>query len=200
MAQFDHKYFLDYVTQNISQQHKSKVKNSIRYFLEWNTGKYESGDIEVDKKRFAYVLATAWHETGKLWEPVEEIGKGKRLPYGKPNRKGLVYFGRGDVQLTWERNYELFGKLLKIDLLNNPSLALDPIISCKILFVGTFRGLFTGKKIGDYINLTETDIINARRVINGVRKGEILPDKAEAIASYYEFFLKGVKVLDLSVT
>ena len=49
-------------------------------------------------RQTAYMLATAKHETANTFAPIEEYGKGKGLPYGKPDRKtGLVYFGRGYV-------------------------------------------------------------------------------------------------------
>ena len=50
-----------------------------------------------------------------------------------------------------------------------------------------FRGLFTGKKLADYMNDKETDYYNARRIINGL-------DKAELIAGYAKEFESCIKL------
>jgi peptidoglycan L-alanyl-D-glutamate endopeptidase CwlK len=49
-----------------------------------------------------------------------------------------AYFGRGFIQLTGRDNYQVFGDLLGVDLLNHPDLALDPAISARI-FAEYFR-------------------------------------------------------------
>lgn len=193
MAQFDFQYFTDTISPSIASRFKKNVRNAKIFFDEWDTYLYESGDLEVDKKRFAYMLATAWHETAFTFLPIREYGLGKKYKYGKPNDRGLVYYGRGYVQLTWDYNYEKMGKLLKIDLLKNPDLALDPQVAVKIMFKGFYGGFFTGRRLEQYFNQKTTDPINARRIINGVRKGELLPDKAEEIAKHYLLFLKGLK-------
>jgi hypothetical protein len=51
-----------------------------------------------------------------------------------------------------------------------------------ILFDGSIDGWFTGAKLGDYFNDAKDDAYNARRVINGT-------DKADLIAGYHEKFL-----------
>ena len=61
----------------------------------------------TDIRQVAYILATARGEVGIGMQPVREIGKGKGRPYGKPESNGLTYYGRGFVQLTWGRNYEV---------------------------------------------------------------------------------------------
>ena len=69
------------------------------------------------------------------------------------------------------------GEILGIDLLNNPDLAMRADIAANIMIVGMVRGLFTGKKLNDYINDKKTDYVNARRIINGT-------DAAAKIAAY----------------
>lgn len=150
------------------------------------------------KRHIAYIFATIFHE-GALKEvingktiyrrivSVEEIGKGKGKPYGikiKYSKKTYttpdkLYYGRGFVQITWYEVYEKFGKILKFDLLNNPELALNPIVGAKIAVLGMRDGLFTGVNLERYFNDTRTDAINARKIINGT-------DKADLIASYYK--------------
>lgn len=130
----------------------------------------------------AYVLATILHETALTYQPIAEYGKGKGKAYGKPDpHTGQVYYGRGYVQLTWRRNSETFGKMLDIDLLNNPDLALDPAISWQITLKGMTEGLFTGKALDDYITKDKKQYRSARRIINGL-------DRADLIAGYAEKF------------
>lgn len=132
----------------------------------------------TDLRWLAYMLATAWHETAKTMQAIEEYGKGKGRKYGKPDpNTGHVYYGRGFVQLTWNYNYKKMGEVLGVDLVNNPQLALDTTIATKIMFEGMQVGYFTGKKLSDYFNEQKEDWLNARRIING-------RDKAELIAEY----------------
>jgi putative chitinase len=149
----------------------------------------------ANTKQIAYILATTYHES--RFKPVNENGKGLGKPYGsklkhkKVNQVHVpyytpdkIYWGRGFPQITWYENYEMFGKLLGIDLLNNPELALDPKISADILVLGMKKGLFTGVGLNKYFNNGDTaDPIGARKIINGI-------DCNTLIARYYNEFLK----------
>jgi putative chitinase len=140
----------------------------------------------IDLRWLAYMLATAYHETGHTFQPIEEYGKGKGRKYGIPDPiTGHVYYGRGFVQITWKYNYETFSERLHTDLVNNPDRALDCKISTDILFEGMISGLFTGRKLYDYFNSIEEDWINARRIING-------KDRAELISNYAKAFFKSL--------
>lgn len=154
-----------------------------------------------DVRWLAYMLATAWHETAKTMQPIEEYGKGKTRPYGnKIKHSGVsyifpnkIYFGRGFVQLTWYENYEIMGRLLGIDLLKNPELALTMDVAVKIMFEGMTKGAssfgdFTGKCLEMYFNESKQDPVGARRIINGT-------DKAEKIAKEYAQFLRCLHVV-----
>lgn len=148
-----------------------------------------------DLRWLAYIFATVWHETDKKMQPIEEYGKGEKRRYGKkikhsgatyivPNK---IYYGRGFVQLTWYENYELMSRLIGIDILKNPELALGLDCSVKILFEGMTKGSssfgdFTGKCLEMYFNSVNNDPVAARKIING-------NDKAELIASHYHKFL-----------
>lgn len=129
----------------------------------------------------AYALATAWHEA--RFEPVAEIGKGRGKSYGKLGKYGQAQYGRGLVQLTWDRNYEWADKALGLNgaLLANFDKALEPDIAVAILVKGMEEGAFTGKALADYSNFNAM-----RAVING-------SDKAALIAEYAIDFLDALK-------
>lgn len=145
--------------------------------------------LGLSKQHTAYVLATVKHETGNKFEPVEEIGKGKGLPYGNPIN-GKVYYGRGFIQITWQANYQKFRNYFEkiwgvdgngkweFDLVNTPELALDPYISSVCTVHGMAKAMFTGKGLSDYGDGDKFDPFNARRTVNGI-------DRAELIKGYY---------------
>lgn len=140
----------------------------------------------TDKRWWAYVLATAWHETASTMTPLKEYGFGKGRAYGSPDPvTGKVYAGRGFVQLTWKENYRKLGDLLGLDLVGNPDLALQPGHAAEIMAIGMERGLFTGKGLPDYFDADTDDPINARRIVNGT-------DKASLIAGYYQQALAAI--------
>lgn len=138
----------------------------------------------VDLRQIAYVLATTQWETARTFMPVEEFGKGRNKSYGVPHPKtGKIYFGRGFVQLTWYDNYARFTRLLRnlghnVDLINNPEEAQQPQISAIILVLGMRDGLYTGRRLSDYINEEREDYFNARRIVNGTDKAVIIKDIA----------------------
>lgn len=138
----------------------------------------------------AYGFATAWHEC-KL-RPIHELGGPnylKKYDTGELAKRlgntpeadgdGILYAGRGLVQLTGRANYENAGKFLGLDLLGHPDLALEPDNAARILVWGMETGAFTGKKLADYIKDRGESVsfASARRIINGT-------DKASLIASY----------------
>lgn len=167
-----------------------------------------ASDAGLNIQHTAYMLATAWHETAKTMQPIAEYGKGKGLTYGtwyrntkneafcyKNGRRTGTYlqsqcpnlfYGRGYVQLTWYDNYEKLGKLLGIDLVKNPDLAMQPDVASKIMVLGMTRGLFTGKKLDDF-GSAQCDFVGARRIINGT-------DCAGTIAEYARVFAKGLSI------
>lgn len=138
----------------------------------------EAFEQQIPLWSLAYILATTWHETAHTMQPIEEYGKGKGRKYGKPDGPyGKVYFGRGYVQLTWLRNYELASKKLGVDFVKYPEKVMEPQYAVRILFEGMKDGWFTGKSLKDYVdNIDEVDkedlreFTNARRVINGTDK------------------------------
>ncbi len=141
----------------------------------------------------AYMLATVKHECANTWQPIVERGQrsyfdkyetgtpiGRRLGNTEPG-DGWRFRGRGYVQITGRANYARMTDVLKLapdaDLVADPEQALRPTIAYQIMSVGMRKGLFTGKKLGDYINTSGCDYRNARRIINGI-------DQAALIAQY----------------
>jgi hypothetical protein len=146
----------------------------------------------------AYALATIKHECADTWAPIEERGPkayfdrydagtaiGQRLGNVKPG-DGFLFRGRGYVQLTGRANYRRMGGLLSYGLEARPDLAQEPTVAYEILSVGMRDGLFTGKKLSDYVNEQTTDYVHARRIINGL-------DQAAWIARYATAFERIVK-------
>ena len=142
----------------------------------------------------AYALATTYHETGvpvkgkgvvRTMQPVKEAGSLKYLQ----SKAYYPYIGYGYVQLTWESNYKRIGKLIGVDLLSKPELALDPVIAAKIMTGGMLNGWFTGvgfRRKRPVAKYDRNSYIRARAIINGT-------DKAELIADYAMIFEKALR-------
>lgn len=155
----------------------------------------------------AYIMATAFHETGQRMQPVRE-GFAKtnagaiRAVTGLYN-KGIIvtnyalpdpitghsYYGRGLVQLTWKSNYERMGKALGLDLVGTPDMVLETKVSTKCLVLGMERGLF---RRGRHLSMLPTapttrQFVAARDIINGdvVRNGP-------RIAGYAVAFMEAI--------
>lgn len=126
----------------------------------------ESNYPKMSDDQLAYLLATVTWETGFAMQPVREAGGERYLR----SKKYYPWVGEGLVQVTWETNAKKFGAKKPGDLMTWP-------ISLRAAFEGMTKGMFTGKKLGDYIVNGRSDYIGARRIINGT-------DKAKLIAGY----------------
>jgi hypothetical protein len=121
----------------------------------------------------AYVLATAEHETHfgrwmeEIWGPTEAQRRyDGRFGNDAPG-DGKRYKGRGYVQITFKENYRKFRAAVgDIDLVADPGRAADPDIAATIAVVGMRDGTFTGRKLADYLEATDGDFVEARRIIN----------------------------------
>ena len=118
---------------------------------------------------------------------------GARLGNTEPG-DGWRYRGRGYVQITRRANCARLTQALKLgpetDLVLDPEQTLRPLIAYRIMSIGMRKGLFTGKKLSDYIGPGGCDYRNARRIING-------GDQAQPIAGYattIEGILRGALV------
>jgi putative chitinase len=121
-------------------------------------------------RHLSYILSTTYLETGHTMQPIREKG-GERYLRSKPY---YPWVGEGLVQVTWETNHRKFGATAPGQLMTWP-------IALKALFDGMTKGMFTGKRLDDYIKGDRCDYVGARRIVNGT-------DRAADIARYAETF------------
>jgi putative chitinase len=158
-------------------------QNVILAVWEYNAG----GTPMTDIRWLAYMLATVYKEcAGRMW-PTTEYGSTEYLQ----GKEYWPYIGRGFVQLTWRDNYDKASKLLSLiddrDLVAHPEVALDSLISARVMCRGMAEGWFTGKKLGQYFSDSEDDPVNARQIING-------NDCDQEIAAYHDQFLAALEL------
>lgn len=140
----------------------------------------------------AYGLATAYHETAGTMQPIREYGRGKGKAYGKPQKYSQAAYGRGYVQLTWDKNYEVADEALGLGgkLLANFDLALVPSIASRILVRGMQDGWFTGKKLGDYMPIDAIGDAGAfkkcRPIVNGNDRDTLIANDAVVFSAALE--------------
>lgn len=128
--------------------------------------------------QIAYVLATAEHETNNTFKPVREA-YWLSEDWRRRNLWYYPYYGRGFVQITHKSNYQVYSNLLGSDLVDNPDRVMEPKISLFILVDGMAKGRFTGKRLGQYVNGTQTDFVGARRVVNGTDRAAHIANLAQ---------------------
>jgi len=145
-----------------------------------------------DPAHIAYIMGTVSHES--YFAPIKEIGSDAyftrmyewRTILGNTQPgDGAKYAGRGYVQITGRRNYALFEKLLGIPLVTEPDLALVPQFAAEICVRGMAEGLFTGRKMGDFGAGDTFQWKQARQVINGM-------DRADLIAGYARHYYQAI--------
>lgn len=155
-----------------------------------------------DVRHAAYVFGGVYHETGRKMTPVREgfakSDAGARAAVNKlakrrgPNsavaryarpagQHGHVYYGRGRIQNTWLENYERLQKRFGRPFVAQPDLLLDDAVDAEVTVAGHIEGIWTDKKLSDYIGGDKCDYFGARRIINGT-------DKAAEIATYAKRF------------
>ena len=154
--------------------------DGIEAILDYWRANYPGGD----RRWLAYILATAHHETDRTMQPIEEYDKGgARLYAQRDPETGCAYYGRGFVQLTWRKNYRLAGDKLGIDLEHQPELACELGHAAAILVRGMVEGWFTGARLDWYLTDTKHDWYNARRIVNGLDRANLVTGYAK---NYFE--------------
>ncbi|RYE64369.1 MAG: hypothetical protein EOO83_01535 [Oxalobacteraceae bacterium] len=190
------KFFFDHVRSTLftGKLTPAQVAGMTAILDEW-----DKNHAHKDDRWLAYALGTAFHETAFTMQPIHERGGStyffNRYDKESPNASGrsvarvlgntqrgdgVLFHGRGFVQLTGRTNYTNMGTRFATDLITNAAAAdraLQPALAAKIMFQGMAAGAFTGKGFPRYFSPTTEDWVNARRIINGT-------DQAGPIADY----------------
>lgn len=151
----------------------------------------------------AYMLATAWHETGGAMQPVREAHWLSEA-WRKKNLRYYPHYGRGYVQITWLRNYEWLDKASAEagltqpgDILADLDLAMRPDIAALALRKGMEEGRYDadGKTMAQRLPMSgvaaREQYIKARRLVN-------VNDKADLIEDYAQVFERALRMGGLS--
>jgi hypothetical protein len=200
---------------------KTKFESSLKQVLDWSKNNEDIFDISD----LAYLLATASAESDyslQRWEsdyqcdgagiPYKDKPCQKALDYyrstqgGKKNyytlgtdKNGLPYFGRGLIQLTGKGNYDTYGKLIGVNLVDNGDLALEPKNSYRIALAFLNRkrgGIYSkaGLKRSTFDLARAGELTLARKSVNGGTKG------VDKVNKSYEMWLDILKGLAKSTT
>lgn len=165
------KVFFDYVRQNLFNGSMSQSQvDGINEVLDYREEKWAT----MPDAELAYLLATDKWETAHTMQPIKEMGSESYLK----SKKYYPWYGRGLVQITWKANYDKFG-------IANPDDALKWPTALDVIFRGMIFGMFTGRKLADYISPERVDYVGARAIINGT-------DKAVDIARIADVFRKAL--------
>lgn len=193
MAGINRKFLFDFARlQLFSGSLTQKQVDGINAILDY----WEGNHAGKDDRMLAYLLGTAYHETDRKMQPIREYGStayfnrrygpegvNPRLARQLGNTEvgdGARYCGRGFVQLTGRRNYADWSRRLGRDLVANPDWAMELDTSARILIDGALLGTFTGRRLGQYFNGALADWRNARRVINGTDRADLIAGHAKS--------------------
>ena len=109
--------------------------------------------------------ATVMVETGSFRPVVEKLAKEDKQPdLYKSQMRYFTFIGRGFVQITWEKNYQIFGGLIGVDLIEHPEAAMEPGNAARIL-----AEYF--KRTGVHNAANVQDWRKVRRLVNGGYNG-----------------------------
>lgn len=172
MASINPQYFFDRVRRAVFGGKLTQTQvNGINKILAYRDATWP----KMPDEELAYLLATVTHETGFKMQPITEWGSTQYLK----SKRYWPWIGRGLIQITWKTNYLKFG-------IKNPDDALTWPVSLDVAFRGMILGMFTGKKLADYIKPGKApDYVGARAIINGT-------DKAKLIAGYANSYLDAI--------
>lgn len=144
-----------------------------------------------DATERAAFLGQMAHESGNFNFREEQIseaaaerkygaGTATGIDLGNTQRgDGYKYRGRGYVQLTGKWNYGHYGKMIGVDLVNNPDLAADPAIAARIAIAYWNDRVKKGK-------YKTSDFGNTRAVTAGINPGLAHLKEREAAFRRYQ--------------
>ncbi len=162
--------------------------------------KFETEKRLKNISQFAYVLATAYHESGINGNHFVPVKEGKARVGSKVWEKyqkkywNTGYYGRGLIQTTWREKYAAIGELLGVgDLfVRNPDLLLDINWAYEALVAGMVNGIYRSDKSKRKYTLqrflksddeTTENYIEAREIVNGDKE-----ENGRLIAGYAQHF------------
>lgn len=193
-------FFLDYLGETLYRKGMSEAQEEGHAAI---LDYWEKHHAAKDDRWLAYILATAFHETGRVMQPVlenlnysaerllvvfpryftpEQARQYARKPEKIANR---VYAGRlGNRDEDSGDGWRFRGRGLvqitgrtnyeKFGIDRDPDQALEPATAVRLLIEGMIDGAYTGKCLRDYFHGDEADWVNARKIINKLdRAGEI---------------------------
>lgn len=141
---------------------------------------HESGQFASRFENLNYSSGALWSVFRKYFKNEAETERFARKPKQIANRvysnrmgngdessgDGYRYRGRGYLQLTGKSNYLKYGKLLDIDLITNPDLVADPVVSWQV------AALYCATRKREGRNLFEwADALDTRMVTRGINGG-----------------------------
>jgi hypothetical protein len=141
---------------------------------------------QLTKPQIAYILATAEHESDSF-KTLEEYAGGEKyegrtedLGNTQPG-DGPRFKGRGFVQLTGRLNYTRYRETTGIKLVELPIIMMNwPALAVFTMVDGMMRGVYTGRRLDEFVNSTKQDFFNARQVVNGHDRAQKIADQASA--------------------
>lgn len=207
---------------------RAKFFDAVRRSGLFTSGKLSSPQVkgmeailnEADKRKtplthIAYMLGTAYLETGATMQPIKEnlnySAQGllktfpkyftppvatayQRQPERIANRAYANRMGNGTEASGDGWKYRGRGLVQitgyhnysRFGIADKPDDALNDEVATRIMFDGMTNGTFTGKRLADYFKDGAADWVGARRIING-------QDRAKDIANYSQIFYKAIK-------
>lgn len=180
-----------------SENSKVNLRKVVEHINRYYHGRHDQANVFELAYMFATARHEAWHfisaeyfstkpEIGNLayfnkYDPVlasTQALRDRAIAHENTiEGDGYRYRGRGLVHLTWKVNYRRAKEHFGVDFLSDPDKASEFEHSIPIMIWGMKNGIFTGRKLADYINAANVDYASARRIINGV-------DQQHLIAGY----------------
>jgi hypothetical protein len=182
----------------LNSQSKSNIRDVVR-----NINKYvRENSVALTVYELSYMFATARVEayhftTQDYYSALPEIGnldyfnkydpvlaatqalRNRAVSNGNTVQgDGYKYRGRGLVHLTWKNNYQKAKDKYGYDFVSSPELAADYDKAVPIMIWGMLDGVFSGAKLGTYINNDLKDYAGARNVINGTDRKDLIASHA----------------------
>lgn len=207
MKVIDRKYFWTNLTSPVRPLNQSQVDN-ISKILDH----FDKNDYDISLGGLASYLGQCEHESAHTYAPIRERGGRNYFRY-LIHRLGIdtldeawMFRGWGRIQTTGEINFETAVKLINkhygyqvfesakrlgawlLDATHDKGLESD--YDLIVGFTCCSKGLYTGKKLNDYIKADGTyDLYYSRRVVNGL-------DRAMTIAETSRVFYNALRFTD----